>query len=221
MRPLHGVLFDIDGTLLDTRDAWIAAFDAGLAATSKASMTGSFAAQWIGTPIETIYAERCHLDAADLGRAVHAFQRVEAESVRRGMRPFPRIAEALAGLGRWQLGVVTNKRRETAVEALRVTGLLPLFRVVVGGDSVTRKKPAPDSVLRAASELAIDPSECVVVGDTENDVLAGKAAGAMTIGVTWGYGTRAQLEAAGVEHLIETPEALPPLVRALTPSRAA
>ena len=197
MRPLHGVLFDIDGTLLDTRDAWIAAFDAGLAATGKASMTGSFAAQWIGTPIETIYAERCHLDAADLGRAVHAFQRVEAESVRRGMRPFPRIA------------------------ALRVTGLLPLFRVVVGGDSVTRKKPAPDSVLRAASELAIDPSECVVVGDTENDVLAGKAAGAMTIGVTWGYGTRAQLEAAGVEHLIETPDALPPLVRALTPSRAA
>ncbi|TLZ96695.1 MAG: HAD family hydrolase, partial [Methanobacteriota archaeon] len=58
-------------------------------------------------------------------------------------------------------------------------------------------------------------------GDTENDVRAAKGAGARSIGVTWGYGTRDSLEAAGVDHLIETPEALPPLLRALTPSKAA
>ena len=93
--------------------------------------------------------------------------------------------------------------------------------VVLGGDSVPRKKPAPDPILRAASALGVQASECAVVGDTENDVRAGKAAGARTIGVTWGYGTRARLEAAGVDYLIETPEALPPLLRALTPSTAA
>ena len=84
-----------------------------------------------------------------------------------------------------------------------------------------RKKPAPDPILRAASALGVQASECAVVGDTENDVRAGKAAGARTIGVTWGYGTRARLESAGVDYLIETPEALPPLLRALTPSTAA
>ncbi|HKW43580.1 MAG TPA: HAD-IA family hydrolase, partial [Thermoplasmata archaeon] len=182
---------------------------------------GSAAAEWIGTPIEVIYGQRCGLAGDALDQAVQAFQRIEAKSVEGGMRAFPRISEALDALEGWRLAVVTNKRRATAVEALRVTNLLPRFTVVVGGDTVPRKKPAPDSVLHAARSLAIEPNECVVVGDTEVDVQAGKAAGARTIGVTWGYGTRARLEDAGADYLVETPDALPPLVRALTPSRAA
>src|SRR5256885_8464968 len=74
---LRAVLFDIDGTLLDTRDAWVAAFDAGLAVIRKASISGSEAAQWIGTPIEVIYAERCGLAGDGLPMAVREFQRVE------------------------------------------------------------------------------------------------------------------------------------------------
>ena len=156
----------------------------------------------------------------ELARAVQAFEG-EAESVYRGMRAYPRILETLEALGAWPLAAVTNKRRETAVEALHVTHLLPRFAIVLGGDSVSRKKPSPDPVLLAARSLAVDPTECVVVGDTENDVRAGKAAGTRTIGVTWGYGTRARLEAAGADYLVETPDALPPLLRALTPSTAA
>jgi len=218
---LRAVLFDIDGTLLDTRDAWVAAFDAGLAAIRKTSMSGSEAAQWIGTPIEVIYAERCGLAGDELAKAVREFQRVEAESVHEGMRAYPGIREALASLAAWKLATVSNKRRDTSVEALRATGLLPFFAVVLGGDSVPHKKPAPDPILKAASALGVQPTECAVVGDTEVDVRAGKAAGARTIGVTWGYGTRARLEDAGVDYLIETPDALPPLLRALTPSTAA
>jgi 2-phosphoglycolate phosphatase len=218
---LRAVLFDVDGTLLDTRDAWVAAFDAGLAAIQKTSISGFEAAEWIGTPIETIYAERCGLRGDELARAVRAFQRVEAESVHEGMRAYPRIREALADLQGWRLAIVTNKRHDTAVEALRMTGLLPFFALVVGGDSVPHKKPAPDSILRAAATLGVPPEACAVVGDTEADVQAGKAAGARSIGVTWGYGTRARLEAAGVDYLIETPDALPPLLRALTPSTVA
>jgi len=218
---LRAVLFDIDGTLLDTRDAWVAAFDAGLEAIRKTSISGSEAARWIGTPIEAIYAERCGLAGDELAKAVREFQRIEAESVREGMRAYPGVREALDSLAAWELAAVTNKRRDTSIEALRVTGLLSLFALVLGGDSVPHKKPAPDPILRAASALGVAPAECAVVGDTENDVLAGKAAGARTIGVTWGYGTRARLDAAGVDYLIETPGALAPLLRALTPSTAA
>src|SRR2546422_5993304 len=218
---LRAVLFDIDGTLLDTRDAWVAAFDAGLAAIRKTSISGSEAAQWIGTPIEVIYAERCGLPGDELAKAVREFQRIEAESVREGMRAYPGVREAIASLTAWKLAAVTNKRRDTSIEALRVTGLLPFFALVLGGDSVPHKKPAPDPILRAASALGVAPTECAVVGDTENDVVAGKAAGARAIGGAWGYGTRARLEAAGVDYLIGTPDAFAPLLRALTPSTAA
>ena len=221
MPRIRAVLFDIDGTLLDTRDAWIAAFDAGLAEIGRTEVPGSVAAQWIGTPLEVIYKERCGLSDGDLAKAVPVFQRVEEESVREGMRPYPRVREMLASLGAWKLAAVTNKRHDTTVEALRVAGLLASFELVLGGDSVRHKKPAPDPVLMAADVLRVSPAECAVVGDTENDVRAAKLAGARSIGVTWGYGTRARLEAAGVDHLIETPDALPPLLRALTPSTAA
>src|SRR3989442_9227014 len=77
---LRAVLFDVDATLLDTRDAWVAAFDAGLAAIRKASISGSEPAQWVGTPIEVIYAERCGLAGCELAGPVHEFQRVQAPS---------------------------------------------------------------------------------------------------------------------------------------------
>jgi len=218
--PVRAVLFDLDGTLLDTRDAWIAAFDASVAAIGRTASSGSVAAQWIGTPIEVIY-ERAGFTRDEIARAVPVFLEVEAASVPAGMRAYPGVREMLESLNRWKLAAVTNKSHDTSVKALRATGLLPSFSLVLGGDSVPRKKPAPDPVLKAARTFGVSPSECAVVGDTENDILAAKAAGARSIGVTWGYGTRSTLEAAGVDHLIETPEALPPLLRALTPSTAA
>lgn len=218
MARLRAVFFDADGTLLDTRDAWIAAFDAGLSAVGSNGMPGRVGVRWIGTPIETIYAERCGLGGGTLRRAVAAFEASEARSVPKGVHAFPGIAEMIEGLRPWRLGVITNKRRETALAAFRAAGLGHPFDVVLGGDSVARKKPAPDPILQAAGDLGLEAAACAYVGDTEVDVAAGRDAGAVTVGVTWGYGPRARLEEAGVRYLVETPAAVPPLVRALTPS---
>lgn len=218
MPPLRAVLFDVDGTLLETRDALVAAFDAGLSAVGLRVDPVSEDALWIGTPIETVYAERYGLGGERLGRAVAVFQETEDASLEGGVRTFPGIPALLASLGRWRLGVITNKRRDTTLRAFRLAGILDRFEVVLGGDSVPRKKPAPDPVLQAARNLGVPSTACAVVGDTDNDVRMGHAAGAVTVGVTWGYGTRQRLEGADVDYLVEAPAALPPLLRALTPS---
>src|SRR5207245_10530487 len=110
--------------------------------------------------------ERCGLAGDELTMAVREFQRVEAESVHEGMRAYPGIREALATLAAWKLAAVTNKRHDTSVEALRVTGLLPFFALVLGGDSVPRKKPAPDPLPRAASAPRVQAAEWVALGHT-------------------------------------------------------
>src|SRR5207244_2874311 len=109
-------------------------------AIGRAIMDGpTMAREEKGKAIQTI-----HHAGDELTMAVREFQRVEAASVHEGMRAYPGIREALASLAAWKLAAVTNKRHDTSVEALRVTGLLPFFALVLGGDSVPRKKPAPD-----------------------------------------------------------------------------
>lgn len=79
---------------------------------------------------------------------------------------------------------------------LQVTGLEPYFRAIVGGDDVSRPKPNPDLPLLAAGALHTSPSDCVVVGDSPVDILAGRAARCWTIAAAYGYGDPAALQEA-------------------------
>lgn len=103
-------------------------------------------------------------------------------------------------------GIVTNKAIRYAEPVTRALGLYDRAAVVIGGDSTPHSKPHPEPLLEAARRMQIEPEHCLYVGDDARDVQAGRAAGMLTVAVTWGYlGMGEPVEAWGAHHTIGDP----------------
>ena len=86
------------------------------------------------------------------------------------------------------LVIITNKNEILAAELLKQLGLADYFSLILGGDSLREKKPSPLPLQHAAEVLGIDAANMLMVGDSRNDIIAAKAAGCLSVGVTFGYG---------------------------------
>lgn len=125
--------------------------------------------------------------------------------------PYPDIPDALHALRRAgrTLGIVTSKSRDAVDLAWQVLPSLPgLFDVVMAAEDSERHKPAPDPVLGALARLGAAAEGACYVGDSPFDIEAGRAAGVVTIGVTWGFFSRAALDEAGPDLVVDTPAEL-------------
>lgn len=195
MVPLQAVLIDLDGTLMDT------APDLALAANRMRSDFGLPAlavdriASFVGKGAEVLIHRALTDDIAG---------RVDEEQMERGSESFyrhyhvvngdqaivfdgvPAALERLRAAG-LRLACVTNKPREFTIPLLARVGLASWFEVVVAGDDVPAKKPAPDQLLAACGQLAVLPAAGLMIGDSANDWLAAQAAGMCSILVQTGY----------------------------------
>jgi len=210
---VRAVLFDLDGTLIDSAPDLGAAADRMRVARGLPSlpldryrpMAGAGARGMLGIAFDMTPE---HPDFPAMREEF--FQSYEARMTER-TRVFDGVAELVASLVHQQLawGVVTNK-------SMRFTGpltkLMPLFATagaVVGGDSTPHAKPHPAPLLEAARQLSIAPQDCVYVGDDERDIQAGRAAGMGTVAATYGYlGGNADVARWGADVHIDTPAAL-------------
>ena len=221
MRPL-AILFDLDGTLVDTLELLVGS--ARHAFTNRAGRSPTDA-EWragIGTPLARQLAPYA-ADDADLAALVAGYRGYQGEHHDRLTTLYPGVRETVALLARGghPLGVVTSKADVVAHRTLRHVGLAEAMPVVVGADSSTRHKPDPEPVHAALERLGYAPGEALFVGDSPYDVLAGRAAGAIAVGATWGFFAREQLEAAGADHCIADIAELPALVERLERARQA
>jgi HAD superfamily hydrolase (TIGR01509 family) len=183
-RSPAAVIFDLDGTLVDAevwwnevREAWAADHGRAWTADDQAAVMGANSAGW-----GRIMRDRLDLDlpvedivAAIVGGVVERYR----------VRGAPRIAGAEAAVERLAraglpLAVASSAHRAVIDAALGALGIAGLFGAVVSSDEVAHGKPAPDVYLLAARELGVDPADCLVVEDSLNGVLAGRAAG-MTV----------------------------------------
>ena len=217
MNPVFGyaqvVLFDLDGTLIDSAPDLGAAAD--LMRTSRGMPSLSAA---LYRPMAGAGARGMLQVAFDLSPSDSTYEALREEffsnyerCMTQSTYAFDGVAELLEAIvasGRpW--GVVTNKSKRFTNP---LTARMPMFATagtIVSGDTTAYAKPHPAPLFEAARQLGVAPEACVYVGDDERDIAAGKAAGMRTVAATYGYlGQHTDVEAWGADAAINSPQAL-------------
>ncbi len=207
------VLLDLDGTLVDSFEDIRASLHAGLAAIGLAHDGDLMPLVRQGAPLEELYAhvrgprstDDSPADAERLIAFAHAYRDHYLPHCLTTTRAFPGVADTLAALralpGRPVVGVATAKRSETARRVLEGTGLLHLVDVVAGSEGIA-SKPDPAVLHRAADLAGLPVARAIMVGDTERDVQAARAAGCAAAAVTYGGQTEAQMRVHAPDYLL-------------------
>lgn len=200
---VKGLLFDADGTLIDTQDIILTSMRHtvndlyGFNSTDEELMDG------VGTPL---LDQMLHFAGGDAqtAEAMVADYRAHNDAIHdAGVEAFPGTKEALERLARagYSMGVVTSKRHRMAERGLELCGILSFFDFVVGSDDWPEHKPAPGSILHGCDLLGIPAQECAYIGDSPYDIMAGRAAGCATYAALCGMFPAKTLTAEQPDHL--------------------
>lgn len=209
-RTVRGVLFDLDGTLLDTAPDMASALNAlrvaeGLAPLPFEKIRGEVS-HGSKAMIETGFGKNLAEDQAEALR--QRFLGHYTETLCRDTKLFPRMESVLDTLEKAGMawGVVTNKPAFLTHPLLRALHLEQRCCCIVSGDTLPRRKPYPDPLIHAAAQCGLAPAQCVYIGDAERDIASGRAAGMATAVACWGYiGADDHPEIWGADHLLHKP----------------
>lgn len=219
---IAAVVFDLDGTLVDSAPDLMESLNAVLRASGRRPVSLAEARAAIGDGVVKL-VERgftttgAPAASAEIPDLVERFLADYRRVLVRETRPFP---GALAALDRLKarglrLGVCTNKPRRESLDILGALGLAPYFDAVAGGDSFAVRKPDPGHVRGVLDWLGATASAAAMVGDSANDIDAGRGAGLRTIAVTWGYGAIPARD-LGADAVIEDFAALAPAIEGMS-----
>lgn len=189
--PPRAVLFDLDGTLLDTAPDFVLALNALRAEQALPPLAPATIRSHVSHGSAALICAGLGLavDDPDFEQRRLRLLELYAQVLAQAAVPFAGVEEVLATLeGRalpW--GIVTNKPGWLTMPLLAALGLDQRAACIICGDSTPRAKPYPDPLLAAASTLALDPADCLYVGDAERDVEAARAAGMAVLVALYGY----------------------------------
>jgi len=187
------ILFDLDGTLVDSsKDIAVSVNftleELGLAPLAEEEIVG-----FVGDGVRWLMRRALsRVGSTEVDQAVRRFKEFYAGQCLVHTQPYPGIAALLSDLGQHgaAIGVVTNKPVAFARAILDGLGLAAHLACVVGGDETRNLKPAPDPLLLACQRLGRPPEPGIMIGDSTNDIAAGKAAAMTTCKIHWGFATK-------------------------------
>jgi phosphoglycolate phosphatase len=215
-----GLIFDLDGTLIDSGPDLVTAVNLTLAELGLPPLPGGDVARYLGHGPGRLIRDVMGPEYAELAeRAFPIFNRHYTEHLAEGTIVYEGIRAALE---HWQnsalMGVVTNKEQGWTDELLRVLELGRFFTPVLGHGALPEHKPHPAPLHACAAHWGLSPRACVMIGDSEVDIQAGKAAGMWTCGVTWGNRSAQQVADLAPDFIIHEPGELVGLFDPVTDS---
>jgi phosphoglycolate phosphatase len=210
-QPFQGatIVFDLDGTLVDTAPDLVAALNAALAPKGFAPHSTQSLRMMVGQGARALIERAAHragraFNSADLDRLTDDFINHYRGAIAVGSRPFPGCLQALdafAAAGA-RLAVCTNKRTELARALLDALGMTYRFNTIIGADAAPARKPSPEHFSYTVAQAGGAIARSIMVGDSSADVKAAAAAGRPTILVRFGYHD-APLESLGAAAIID------------------
>jgi len=188
------ILFDLDGTLIDSTEAILESFAAAYAGCGGTVPAADAIVPLIGVPLGEMFL-RLGVPAQEVARYVAAYKASYREISREKTVLLPGAREAVETAAAFaRLGIVTTKTGRYSIELMEHFGLMNRFEVLVGSEDVNRHKPHPEPLLKALAAMGAVPRSAWMVGDTPMDIEAAVAAGVSPYAVTCGYAPAETLE---------------------------
>lgn len=191
------LIFDLDGTLVDSAPDLALALNHTLTTLDYETYSADIIRSWVGNGAQTLVKRGLsgstqlddNIEPELFAKALDTFLDFYAQNLCVETITYPNVLATLNSLKRegYRLALVTNKPYDFIQPLLAGLELTGLFELCLGGDSLSKRKPDPMPLLHVCEQLGVKASECVMVGDSKNDILAAKSANMHSIGVSYGY----------------------------------
>jgi phosphoglycolate phosphatase len=208
MKQISLIIFDLDGTLVNTLEDITASVNFTLGRFGMPPLAMDTVRRFVGDGIEMLMMRSLGGRQSLLAEAVDVYKAHHRENLTVRSSLYPTVPETLDYFKALPMAVISNKSAEFVGPLLARLGIAGYFKLIVGAEPSVPLKPAPDAILRIMDSLGIPKEGTVMVGDGIADVLAGKAAGVITCSVTYGFRSEEELRRAGPDYLIHEPSDL-------------
>jgi len=215
MKKYDTVIFDLDGTLLNTLEDLTDSVNYALKLNNFPSKTIAEVRSFVGNGVARLMELSVPdgLNNPQYEKCLADFRNHYSENMENKTGTYKGVLELLRELSKrdYKIAIVSNKF-DSAVKGLNQIYFKEYIKVAIGESENVSKKPAPDTVFRALEELCSTTDKAVYVGDSEVDVKTAKNSGLICVGVTWGFRDREVLEQEGADYIIDSPEELLKLI---------